>query len=82
MARILPCKFIGQLFIRSGEEVLAWSSVQIICQCTVSESRVQLPRENILLAEEASTTGCDTSFVPNKGEAGFLEKYTNSLGHF
>ncbi|XP_005105226.1 RAB6A-GEF complex partner protein 2 [Aplysia californica] len=52
------------------DEVLAWSSVQIICQCTVSESRVQLPRKNSLSTEEASTTGCDTSFIPNKGERG------------
>ncbi|CAG5127630.1 unnamed protein product [Candidula unifasciata] len=51
---------------QSGYEILAWASVQIICQCTVCESRVQLPRENILSAEEASSTGCDTSFVPNK----------------
>lgn len=57
------------LCFRSGYEVLAWASVQIICQCTVCESRVQLPRENVLSAEEASTTGCDTSFVPNKGDA-------------
>ncbi|RUS80875.1 hypothetical protein EGW08_011346 [Elysia chlorotica] len=55
---------------QSAEEVLAWSSVQIICQCTVSESRVQLPRTTALSTEEASTTGCETSFVPNKGERG------------
>lgn len=46
---------------------MAWSSVQLICQCSVSESRVQLPRTQIMSAEEASSTGCDTSFVPNKG---------------
>ncbi|KAK7009704.1 RAB6A-GEF complex partner protein 2-like isoform X1 [Biomphalaria glabrata] len=51
----------------SGDEVLAWSSVQIICQCTVSESRVMLPRKNALSTEEVSTSGCETSFVPNRG---------------
>ncbi|XP_046562639.1 RAB6A-GEF complex partner protein 2-like [Haliotis rubra] len=49
---------------------LAWASVQIICQCTVSESRVILPRAQNLSTEDASTTGCDTSFVPTKGERG------------
>ncbi|XP_059161656.1 RAB6A-GEF complex partner protein 2-like isoform X3 [Physella acuta] len=58
------------LSCRSVDEILAWSSVQIICQCTVSESRVLLPRRSILSTEEASTTGCETSFVPNKGERG------------
>ena len=49
-------------------DTVAWSSVQIICQCTVSESRVQLPRTQLMSTEEASSTGCDTSFVPNKGQ--------------
>ncbi|XP_046354863.1 RAB6A-GEF complex partner protein 2-like [Haliotis rufescens] len=49
---------------------LAWASVQIICQCTVSESRILLPRAQNLSTEDASTTGCDTSFVPTKGERG------------
>ncbi|KAK7116156.1 RAB6A-GEF complex partner protein 2-like [Littorina saxatilis] len=51
-------------------DTVAWSSVQIICQCTVSESRVQLHKTQIMSTEEASSTGCDTSFVPNKGERG------------
>lgn len=51
-------------------DIIAWSSVQIICQCTVSELRVQLPKIQLMSAEEASSTGCDTSFVPNKGERG------------
>lgn len=51
-------------------DTVAWSSVQIICQCTVSESRVQLPKTQLMSTEEASSTGCDTSFVPNKGERG------------
>ncbi|XP_052099381.1 RAB6A-GEF complex partner protein 2-like [Mytilus californianus] len=54
----------------SDTDSLAWSSVQIICQCSVSESRVHLPKSQQLSTEEVSTTGCDTSFVPNKGERG------------
>ena len=41
----------------------------MICQCTVSDSRVQLPRSQLLSAEDASTSGGDTSFVPNKGQS-------------
>lgn len=54
----------------SDVDCLAWSSVQIICQCAVSESRVHLPKSQQLSTEEVSTTACDTSFVPNKGERG------------
>ncbi|ESP03322.1 hypothetical protein LOTGIDRAFT_199337 [Lottia gigantea] len=55
----------------SGNKIrLAWASVQIICQCTVSESRVILPRGPLPSTVDVSTTGCDTSFVPNKGERG------------
>ncbi|XP_064608765.1 RAB6A-GEF complex partner protein 2-like [Liolophura sinensis] len=49
---------------------IAWASVQIHCQCSVSESRVKLVRSNSLSTEEVSTTGCNTSFVPNRGERG------------
>jgi len=52
---------------QAKDEVLAWSSVQMICQCTVSESRVILPVKRELSTEEASTTGGETSFIPNKG---------------
>jgi len=55
---------------QAKDEVLAWSSVQMICQCTVSESRVILPVKRELSTEEASTTGGETSFIPNKGERG------------
>lgn len=51
-------------------DILAWASVQIHCQRTVSESRVSLPTSTNLSTEEVSTTGCETSFVPNKGEKG------------
>ncbi|XP_029643732.1 RAB6A-GEF complex partner protein 2 [Octopus sinensis] len=51
-------------------DVLAWASVQIHCQRTVSETRIVLPSSTNLSTEEVSTTGCETSFVPNKGEKG------------
>lgn len=55
---------------QAPDELLAWSSVQIICQCTVSESRVILQRRTELSTEEASTTGGETTLIPNKGERG------------
>lgn len=58
------------IFNREGPDGLSWSSVQIHCQCTVSESRVYLVRSHQLSTEEVSTTACDTSFVPSKGERG------------
>lgn len=56
--------------LQEGPDSLSWSSVQIHCQCTVSESRVYLVRSHQLSTEEVSTTACDTSFVPSKGERG------------
>jgi len=55
---------------QAPDEHLAWSSVQIICQCTVSESRVILPRRHVLSPEDAASNGGDTSFIGNKGERG------------
>ncbi|OWF54079.1 RAB6A-GEF complex partner protein 2-like [Mizuhopecten yessoensis] len=55
---------------QNGSECLAWASVQIHCQCSVSETRVHLIRSERMSTEEVSTTGCDTSFVPSKGERG------------
>ncbi|XP_025077254.1 RAB6A-GEF complex partner protein 2-like isoform X1 [Pomacea canaliculata] len=69
----LRCEIVFTNISRDNDlevDTVAWSSVQLICQCSVSESRVQLPRTQIMSAEEASSTGCDTSFVPNKGERG------------
>lgn len=53
---------------QTGPEVLAWASVQLHCQCSVSESKVHLPHSRKLSTEEVSTP--DTSFIPNKGERG------------
>lgn len=69
----LHCDIIFTNISRDNDlevDTVAWSSVQIICQCTVSESRVQLPKTQLMSTEEASSTGCETSFVPNKGERG------------
>ena len=57
-------------YCREGPDGLSWASVQIHCQCTVSESRVYLVRSHQLSPEEVSATACDTSFVPSKGERG------------
>ncbi|KAL5005057.1 hypothetical protein ScPMuIL_018513 [Solemya velum] len=43
-----------------GTGCLAWASVQIHCQCSVSESRVHLPRSRVLSPEEVSATACVT----------------------
>lgn len=56
--------------VQDGPDSLSWASVQLHCQCSVSESRVYLPKAHQLSTEEVSTTGCDTSFVPSKGERG------------
>lgn len=54
----------------SGTHTLAWTSAQIHCQCTVSDSRVVLPKVNTLSSSEVTTTGDQTSFLPSRGERG------------
>lgn len=56
--------------VENGPDSLSWASAQIHCQCSVSESRVFLPRTEQLSTEDVSSSGCDTSFVPSKGERG------------
>lgn len=52
---------------------LAWASVQIHCQCSVNESRVQLPprveRTSDKLPLNSNDASC-TSFIPSRGEEG------------
>jgi len=48
---------------------LAWASAQLLCQCSVSESRMVLPKSPLTSAE-VTTTGNETSFIPSKGEKG------------
>lgn len=56
--------------VQDSADSLSWCSAQIHCQCSVSESRVFLPRSHQLSTEDVSSTGCDTSFVPSMGERG------------
>ncbi|KAL3831384.1 hypothetical protein ACJMK2_023136 [Sinanodonta woodiana] len=55
---------------QDGVDSLSWASVQIHCQCSVSESRVHLIRTHQLSSEEVSSSSSDTSFAPSKGERG------------
>ncbi|KAL4222689.1 Golgi membrane exchange factor (Ric1p-Rgp1p) subunit [Mactra antiquata] len=56
--------------VQNGPDSLSWASAQIHCQCSVSDSRVYLPRTEQMSTEDASSSSCDTSFVPSKGERG------------
>lgn len=52
------------------EEVLAWASAQIHCQCTVDDALVKFP--STASQEELATASQDTSFLPCKGESGHV----------
>ncbi len=52
---------------RAKTAKLAWASAQIHCQCTVSESRVALPKTPQLTTADVSSTATETSFVPSRG---------------
>ena len=54
-------------FDRNNVDCLAWASVQINCQCSVSDTRINLPYTRKLSSEEISPSSSDTSFVPNRG---------------
>ncbi|XP_048735438.2 RAB6A-GEF complex partner protein 2-like isoform X2 [Ostrea edulis] len=55
---------------QNNVDCLAWASVQINCQCSVSDTRINLPYTRKLSSEEISPSSSDTSFVPNRGEQG------------
>ncbi|XP_052245821.1 RAB6A-GEF complex partner protein 2-like [Dreissena polymorpha] len=55
--------------VGEASDSLSWASAQIHCQCSVSESRVFLPKALHLSSEDINTSA-DTSFVPSKGEHG------------
>lgn len=55
---------------QNNVDCLAWASVQINCQCSVSDTRINLPNTRKLSSEEISPSSSDTSFVPNRGEQG------------
>jgi hypothetical protein len=46
------------------EEVLAWASAQIHCQCWVNQYKVKVPAQNPPNAEESAVTNSLTSFAP------------------
>ncbi|XP_042900669.1 RAB6A-GEF complex partner protein 2 [Parasteatoda tepidariorum] len=52
------------------EEVLAWASAQIHCQCTVDNTLVKFPIT--ASQEELATASHDTSFIPCRGESGHV----------
>lgn len=52
------------------EEVLAWASAQIHCQCTVDDTLVKFP--STASQEELATASQDTSFIPCRGESGHV----------
>lgn len=53
------------LLFSDTEEVLAWASAQIHCQCTVDDALVKFP--STASQEELATASQDTSFLPCKG---------------
>jgi hypothetical protein len=55
-------------FYRRHSITLAWASAQIHCQCSVSDSKVELAKTQGLSAAELTTTGSETSFIPYKGQ--------------
>lgn len=53
-------------FCSDIEEVLAWASAQIHCQCTVDDALVKFP--STASQEELATASQDTSFIPCRGK--------------
>ncbi|XP_028407114.1 RAB6A-GEF complex partner protein 2-like [Dendronephthya gigantea] len=55
-----------------GIETIAWASAQIHCQCTINDTRVQMPdiERNILQDLVPKDEAATTSFMPSKGERG------------
>lgn len=56
--------------IETSIETIAWASVQIHCQCTINDSRVQLPEADRKSLQETveKSEGATTSFMPSKGQ--------------
>lgn len=51
-------------------ENLAWASAQIHCHCSVDESKVRFPKSPS--QEQMATGSTDTSFIPCRGEKGYV----------
>ncbi len=54
------------LGFRGKAAKIAWASAQIHCQCSVSETRVDLPKVELLSNPEVHTNS-DTAFLPLRG---------------
>ncbi|WAQ94480.1 RGP1-like protein, partial [Mya arenaria] len=50
--------------VKEGPDSLSWASAQINCQCSVSESRVFLPRMHQLSSEDISTSITYSEIIP------------------
>ena len=69
---VLPSHFSRRkvMAIETSIETIAWASVQIHCQCTINDSRVQLPEADRKSLQETveKSEGATTSFMPSKGQ--------------
>ena len=52
-----------------GIETIAWASAQIHCQCTINDTRVQMPEieKNVLQDLVPKDEAATTCFMPSKG---------------
>ncbi|XP_022644969.1 RAB6A-GEF complex partner protein 2-like [Varroa jacobsoni] len=67
---VISFKNISQLCESTGPEILAWSSAQLHCYCSVDEAKLKLPSS--VRCDQLVTGTKETSFVPNQGEKGFV----------
>ncbi|KAH8040318.1 hypothetical protein HPB51_010098 [Rhipicephalus microplus] len=56
--------------IKRMPENIAWASAQIHCHCSVDESKVRFPKSPS--QEQIATGSKDTSFIPCRGEKGYV----------
>lgn len=56
--------------IKPTAESLAWASAQIHCHCSVDEAKVRFPKSPS--QEQMATGSKDTSFIPCRGEKGYV----------
>lgn len=56
--------------IKRMPENIAWASAQIHCHCSVDESKVRFPKSPS--QEQMATGSKDTSFIPCRGEKGYV----------
>ncbi|KAH7965542.1 hypothetical protein HPB49_008694 [Dermacentor silvarum] len=56
--------------IKRIPENIAWASAQIHCHCSVDESKIRFPKSPS--QEQMATGSKDTSFIPCRGEKGYV----------